>query len=268
MRGSWSYRRDREIPARGIPASAIVHGGRARRVYAREQSQRGRAHRRRNPHRKLERHDVRKRIGEAAPRSRGRHAGCQSAVVGGGTQRGGRGQASRARDGGGRSLARAGAQRQGPSLHRPARRAAVGGKHRRVACEGGQSGSVRVLVNVAARYAPQGILSAAEVTAQRASIARLQKRVVDATTPKGAKIHYTYEANVPTVAMLATPAALDALRTNPAVARVEEDDARTSVPWSRAPRRSERPMLTTADSAARVGPSRCSTPAPTRTTSS
>ena len=88
-----------------------------------------------------------------------------------------------------------------------------------------KAGSVRVLVGVAARYAPQGILTAAEVTAQRGSIASLQQQVANAATPKGAKILYTYDANVPTVAMTATPAALDALRNSSAVASIHEDIA-------------------------------------------
>ena len=86
-----------------------------------------------------------------------------------------------------------------------------------------KEGAVRVLVTVAARYAPQGILTAAELKSQKSTIAALQQKVAAATKPKGAQIIYTYDANVPTIAMLATPAALDELRSDPSVARVEED---------------------------------------------
>ena len=85
-----------------------------------------------------------------------------------------------------------------------------------------REGEVPVIVTLALRSTPEGLLGAAGALRQRAAIERLQARVLEALQPLQVSVSHRYRI-VPMLALTASARVLEQLARLPEVARIQED---------------------------------------------
>ena len=84
-------------------------------------------------------------------------------------------------------------------------------------------GSVRVIVTLNTKFTALGALTSSAAASQKSSVLGLSDDVSSLAVDHGGKVVRTYDGNIPAVALIATPATLDALSASGDVAQINED---------------------------------------------